>query len=223
MVAVGAALDSGLGVVKIVAAGLAWLSLSLLTLGVGYLGWPRVAFRKDPVRGRVAVSSKVVMLPYLLFSGLVWHLLRAFSPEEPWCEVAPGIVVGRRLLGGEYPARIATIVDLTAEMDERRPAGYAGGYFNVPILDAASLPPDDLQQLAARIAALPRPIYLHCAQGHGRTAMVTAAVLLASGEAKSPQEALDRITARRPLAQPNARQRRSVLALGEETGKRLEE
>jgi protein-tyrosine phosphatase len=41
-------------------------------------------------------------------------------------------------------------------------------------------------------------IYIHCAQGHGRTGMFAAAVLLSSGQAATPEEALRLVTSARP-------------------------
>ncbi len=193
---------------------LAWPALSFLVLGAAYLlGSPSVAFSKDPVSGRLALSSRVLMLPYILPATAIWHLMRWVSREPAHGLLTPGVHIGRRLLPSEYPVGIRTVVDLTVEFDERFPPGREHGYFNARLLDGAAISPQTLRDLATEIAALPGPLYLHCAAGHGRTSMVAAALLLELGRAASPLDALDQVAACRPRARPRRIQRESVLAL----------
>lgn len=198
---------------SVAAFALGWPAVDFLLLGLAYLGRRDLVFSKDPVNGRLALWSKVLLAPYLIMTAALWHLIRLISREPAHGLLAPGVFVGRRLLPSEYPAGILTIVDLTAEIDELRPSAGEHRYHSVPLLDGAALPPGELREVAARIAALPRPVYVHCAQGHGRTAMVAAALLLALGHVSSPSQALARVAVCRPGAKPNRAQRNSVLAL----------
>lgn len=87
------------------------------------------------------------------------------------------------------------VVDLTCEFAESDDVMRGRSYLLRPILDAAALPSVQLQAIADEIKILPGPVYIHCAQGHGRTGMVAAAVLLASGRAATADSALAQVCA----------------------------
>lgn len=186
--------------VDVTGAPLVWFGLAMLAVGASY-GFPQhiSIFRKS--QGRLDIVRKLFLLPYLVPFYSIWHLLRLTLPEPPFAEVAPGFFIGRRLLLREYPP-IKTLVDLTAELDEQIPSN--ADLFAFPILDGAPAPPAVLKEMARKIASSPMPIYLHCAQGHGRTSMVAAAVLIELGVVQSVPEALERIRMVRPGAKPNA-------------------
>ncbi|TWU44827.1 hypothetical protein Poly51_58930 [Rubripirellula tenax] len=54
---------------------------------------------------------------------------------------------------------------------------------------------------------MPKPVLIHCAQGHGRTGLVAAAVLIVSGEAQTAADAIAIIQAVRPGVELNKAQR----------------
>jgi protein-tyrosine phosphatase len=66
------------------------------------------------------------------------------------------------------------------------------------VLDGHVPPLAELVAFARRLAAQPGVIYLHCAQGHGRSALVAACVLIARGAADGPDDAMRIIRAARP-------------------------
>ena len=140
---------------------------------------------------------------------ITWHFLRKTSSEAPFAELATGIFIGRRLLPTEYPP-ITTLVDLTAEFDEHVPNGVS--LLALPILDGAPAEPSTLREMAKKIEASAMPIYIHCAQGHGRTSMVAAAVLLELRVAPNVPSALSMISKVRPGAKPNKAQRLALMA-----------
>lgn len=71
-----------------------------------------------------------------------------------------------------------------------------------------------LQQRAAG-----RPVYVHCAHGHGRSTVVLCAALVASGHADTFQEAFDDVKALRPRVKLNYRQRRTLVEWAERRSK----
>ena len=120
---------------------------------------------------------------------LVWHLFRLVDRERCCHEVAPGLWLGRRPFVRELPPGIALVVDLTAEF--AAPTGIRHGreYLCVPTLDATA--PDEcaLRQTIERILAHKGPVYVHCAQGRGRSALVAAGVLVQRGLALDATQA----------------------------------
>lgn len=140
---------------------------------------------------------------------VIWHFLRKTSSEAPFAELTTGVFIGRRLLMTEYPP-ITTLVDLTAEFDEHVPNG--ANLIAFPILDGAPAETTTLWEMAGKIGASARPIYIHCAQGHGRTSMVAAALLLELRVASNVLSALDMISKVRPGAAPNKAQRHALMA-----------
>lgn len=176
---------------------LGWCALSLTLAGVAYLGFPRQVFAKDGETGRIPLGRKLALLPFLLLTWGTWHALRVLGREPAWNELGEGVFLGRRLLPGEYPEGVRTVVDLTWELEERLPPG-AVRYVHWPILDAAGVAPGELRAFAEQLLAEAHPLYLHCAQGHGRTGMVAAALLLARDPGETAAGALARVRAARP-------------------------
>ena len=90
----------------------------------------------------------------------------------------------------------------------------------LPVLDGMAPDPEALKQVAQSLAAEERTIYVHCAEGHGRTAMIAAALLLARGDARDATEAVSKVQRVRPLARLSATQAATVdaLATGPEPG-----
>ncbi len=107
------------------------------------------------------------------------------------------------------------MVDLTAEFPESSRIRQGRTYRAFPILDGSSSTPAALEQLAHEILELPGDVYIHCAEGHGRTALVATSLLLARGDVQSASEAVAWVLERRPLARMNATQRRAVYDVAE--------
>ncbi|MFY2559393.1 tyrosine-protein phosphatase [Corallococcus terminator] len=193
--------------------GLLWPALSFSLVAVAYAGAGPAVFGKR-ADGRMQPWALVVLLPYLLMTWATWRLARRLSRESVHDEVAPGIVIGRRLLAGELPEGTRTVVDLTSEFIEPEGIRSVEHYVCLPILDATA---PSIERLASHLeswAALPTPLYIHCAQGHGRTGMVAAAVLMARGLAPDARQALAMVQKARPGVRLSAAQGAAVEALG---------
>lgn len=125
--------------------------------------------------------------------------------------MADGVLIGRRLLSSELPAGTATVVDLTSEFPEPTSLRSVPNYIAAPMLDASVLPPQSLANLASQIATAKLPVYIHCAQGHGRTSLIASLVLLARGDADTPEAAIKLVHSARPLVGLNAEQRAALM------------
>ncbi len=200
---VGAAILGGLAWV------LVWPGLAFLVVAVAYATGDARLFGKTS-HPALRTVLRVVLLPYLGLAAFVWHILRLFDRRPAYAWLASDLCVGRRLLPDEYPPAIASIADLTCEFTERLPRNRQVEYRTFPILDGGTVREDALRAMASEIAKLPRPVYLHCAQGHGRSAMVGAALLLDLGLAATPEQAVAKIRAARPGGSMTRRQRAVV-------------
>ncbi len=110
---------------------LLWGSLALGVVGLGYVGvGPRI-FGKSP-DGRMRPLNVLVLAPYLLPTWSLWHLSRALRREAPFNQLVEGITIGRRLLPGEYPEEIESVVDLTAEFPESFRIRQGRIYLGIP-------------------------------------------------------------------------------------------
>ncbi|MDC0711207.1 tyrosine-protein phosphatase [Stigmatella sp. ncwal1] len=191
---------------------LLWPALSLLLVALAYAGAGARIFGKQP-DGTLRLPALVALLPYLLLTWGVWHLARVFSREPPYAEVVPGLFIGRRLLPGELPPHISTVLDLTAEFIEPRDVREACRYRALPILDASTLPLASVVPVLRELAGLAQPLYVHCAQGHGRTGMIAAALLVARRQAPDVPTALALVQRARPGVRLSRAQTEALKAL----------
>jgi protein-tyrosine phosphatase len=172
-----------------------WFALSCFALSAGYAGLGPRVFGKRP-DGRLPLWSRILHLPYMLYSECVWQLVRLFNGENPTDAVSAELVVGRRLRPGELPTGVVNYVDLTAETEDPASIRTSTNYINLPILDA-SVPSSDA--LHAAVAQLkPGPTFAHCAQGHGRTGLFALALLAERGRIGSFEEGMAQLKSVRP-------------------------
>ena len=125
---------------------LLWGSLALAVVGLGYVGVGSRIFGKSS-DGRMRPLNVLVLAPYLLPTWSLWHLSRALRREAPFDELVEGITIGRRLLPGEYPEGIESVVDLTAEFPESSRIRQGRTYRAFPILDGSRSTRAALEQL----------------------------------------------------------------------------
>jgi protein-tyrosine phosphatase len=98
------------------------------------------------------------------------------------------------------------VVDMSAEFPARASVA-ALDYVCLPTLDLTSPAPMPFAALAARISCLPGPVLVHCGVGHARAAMMTAAILLCRGIARTAPEAVSMLKAARPRVRLRRSQR----------------
>jgi protein-tyrosine phosphatase len=175
----------------------AWPGVSFALVALAYLGLGPGVFGKR-ASGSLAWWSTLLLLPYLLLTWLTWHLVRRLTREDCYNEVAPGIFVGRRPLPGELPPEVSLLVDLTAEFPAHPQVRAGREYLAAPMLDAGIASEAAFRKLVEHVARWKGPVYIHCAQGHGRAGTVAAAVLVAKGLHSTPEAAVDALRQVRP-------------------------
>jgi len=148
--------------------------------------------------GKLGVINKMALLPYLAYVWLTWHMINIIRRERAYDRLTPDLIIGRRTR--LVPDTVQSVVDLTCEFEEYDDVLEKRVYFSFPILDGCPPNPIDFWQVVDRIANLPCPIYVHCAEGHGRTCTIAAALLLHRKCAEGLKEALYLIQSVRPQA-----------------------
>ena len=194
---------------------LVWPGISLTLVGLAYLRLGPAVFGKK-ADGTMAWYSFVPLLPYLLAAWAVWHVARILGREDCYNQVAPGLFVGRRPRSHELPSEVSLVVDLAAEFIECRAVRTGRRYLSVPMLDTGILDDDAFLALVREVADWPGPVYIHCAQGHGRTGTVAAAVLLAKRDCDSVDAAIARLRAARPRLAMGKAQLQFVRRIGDQ-------
>lgn len=191
----------------------AWLlfypAVSFGVVAAAYLFSAPAVFGKR-IDGQRSILGTLLVLPYVLYVGAVWHLIRVLSREPKLHWLSDDLAISRRLLHHELPEQIASVVDLTCEFTEPTHRWNLRSYTCYPMLDGSAVTVDELRGLAIEINDMPKPVLIHCAQGHGRTGMVAAAVLLVSRQAGTAAEAIAMVKSARPGVELN-REQRSVL------------
>jgi len=198
-----AAFVAGAIVYPSIAIFLIWAAISFGCVALGYAGIGARVFRKR-ADGRIPWPIKIVLLPYLFYTWIVWHLYRLVSREEAYNRIDDDLVVGRRLLTSEVPDGFDHYVDLTAEFEDPAPIRSKDSYRSFPILDA-SVPSFTELESAAESAKNGRT-YIHCAQGHGRTGLFALALLVQRGRISSVKEGVDLLQRLRPAINLNREQ-----------------
>jgi protein-tyrosine phosphatase len=164
--------------------------------------------------GRLHPASTLVLAPFHVMNWLSLALFRAVG-GVPYCEVAPDLLLGRRLTTREATNLcVDNVLDLTAEFSECS-ALRGRRYHTVAMLDGTA--PSDVQLREAvewlRDAMSRGRTYVHCALGHGRSATVVAGYLLATGQAANVADAIVQVQARRPGVKPTTGQRLALARL----------
>jgi len=132
---------------------LLWPAISFGAVASAYFGLGPRVFGKRP-NGTLSVISVAILLPYLLYLWVIWHVMRFVSREPPYNVLPSGVLIGRRLLSGELPSDANVVVDLTCEFPEPHGVRNAGRYISYPMLDASSSDPQTLIRLVRDLASI---------------------------------------------------------------------
>jgi protein-tyrosine phosphatase len=104
------------------------------------------------------------------------------------------------------------VLDLTVEWAEVPSLRSPGTYRLLAVLDGTAPTAEQLAEAVAWLRARTKEgtVLVHCALGHGRSACVVVAYLLAEGKHSTPREAEAFLRRLRPGVRLNAAQRRAV-------------
>lgn len=176
----------------------AWPGLSFVAVGAAYL-LSRPGLLGKRADGRLASIALPYTLPFVLFAWSAWHVRRWVGYRNPVAaEIAPGVWLGRRAGARELPPGVTTVVDLTAEFWEPRGVARDRCYVCVPTLDTLATDDAQFRQALDAVLAAKPAVFIHCAQGHGRSAALAAAVLIRRGLAADVDEAEKMLRRLRP-------------------------
>ena len=178
---------------------LLWPAANFLVLGIAYATEKHRIFGKR-ADGTLATINVLFLLPYYLLLWSFWHVMRVLQNERVYDELEEKIVIGRRLFAKELPENIETVVDLTCEFCEQKSITQKYHYRCFPILDGSITEVSSFAEFACEIAKSEQRIYIHCAQGHGRTSMFTCLLLIAQKKYNNVDEAMAFIQQKRPRA-----------------------
>lgn len=172
-----------------------WLAIDMVALGVAY-AWRDASVFGKHADGSLSPERVLFFLPYLLFTWGIWRMC-LWLPEPKTHQINDKLTVGRRLVGHERPDGITTVLDMTAEFAE--PVAVRNGvkYIVLPTLDAFA---PSVEALIATLREL-KPdehVFIHCAQGHGRTGLAAIGLLLHRGVVKEIDEGLSLLRNIRP-------------------------
>ncbi|MEM9067623.1 MAG: hypothetical protein AAGE52_03930 [Myxococcota bacterium] len=186
---------------------LAWCALAAGVVALGYLGLGPGVFGKSPAGTRAPWAS-VLLAPYFGGVAIARWLQRTITGEDAYNLVAPGLYVGRLVDTKGLPDDVALVVDLTAELTEPVQTRTRLEYRCLPTLDGTAPPADALRAFALPLEDEPRPIYIHCAAGHGRAAMLASIVLVRRGHADDTRGAEQHMRKVRPKVRMTGQQHR---------------
>jgi protein-tyrosine phosphatase len=186
---------------------LIWMGIDFGILSFAYLvNTPHVFAKKR--NGLLPLWSRILFLPYRVYSWLVWSAWRSVTNEDAINRITNDLTVGRMHQNSEVRGEFENYVDLTAEFQEAPMARTQPGYISLPILDGSAPSPAALWKTIRSLK--PGRTFVHCAQGHGRTGLFALALLLNSKAAASVDEALTLIRRSRPGIHLNRRQRQCL-------------
>ncbi len=155
--------------------------------------------------GTLSPAAEWCLLPVLLVAA--WIQRRWLRRQPAWREVAPGVLLGRKLNARESASLIGegelAVLDLTAESNAPAAFRERARYRNLPLLDLVPPRPEHLREALAFLReqrAADRRVFVHCQLGLQRSAWIAAHWLVESGEATDLDAARAKIRALEPLA-----------------------
>ncbi|MBI1247236.1 hypothetical protein GC197_05250 [bacterium] len=182
-----------------------WFAVAFETVAVSYFLSTPVLFGKRSDGSR-QWWAWLLLLPYLVFVHAAWTMQLLFERSAPMHRLGSSVIMARRLRPREIPSDVTAVLDLTCEFLDPIQIRSRDGYHTEPTLDAGGMDVERALYWAKLARELEGPILVHCANGSGRTGHVVAIWLIAWGMADSPEDAIQKVQAARPVVRLNRRQ-----------------
>lgn len=184
----------------------------------------RESGRMDPVRYCLGASYQLGIQTKL-------YLERTYGDEPVYNEIIPTVYLGgwpsgveslpailrsdsRRRTRATSRKKIA-VIDVTCELPCKI-RHVIDAYHLVPVWDSHAPQVDQITRAVEWAIPYAQDdeyiLYIHCAHGHGRSATVLGAILIAMGVAQDVDGALECMKKHRPLVRLNSRQRDALVA-----------
>ena len=179
---------------------LLWIFANLMTLAIAYfLNKPEYVLGKNE-HGKIKPLSLFLNLPWLVFTWTCFKLQIILSKEDFSNQIyGTNIWISRRPTNSDDLSQFDLIIDLTAEFPCDR---FKGQYLSYPNLDGHIL-----NSLPNKLTIdKEQRTLIHCANGHGRSALFTSLLMVELNYSKKPEDSLQSIFKSRPLALPNKTQ-----------------
>ena len=174
-----------------------WFTAVAAVLYISYRDNDFACFFKDE-KGRMPVFVAGFYVPYLVPLWIRRLFITVWLRERAYDKLCDGVWIGRRpLKSADMPGEVTVCVDLVAEFPSSGfERAWSGTYVSFPVLEASVRSCEDLK---ACIDSLPEgAIYIHCAQGHGRTGFFACALLLRRGIVQTLPQAEALLATSRP-------------------------
>ena len=187
--------------------------------------WP--GFWLKRADGRLNPLSYLLFLPLHLLNRLSFFLISRTSGERPADRIAENIWLGRRLTSAEaaviFGDSAVAVLDFTSEFQECSRL-LSGQYLCLPTIDHTPPTQTALQAGAAFITAHFRegPVFVHCALGHGRSAIAVAAWLLQNDPKLEVDAAIRQLRSIRSGVRLNGEQREALKTFAQNARKTKE-
>ena len=176
-----------------------WPAFAFGVGAFGYGGFGAGIYHKRD--GQLTWRTKALLGPLLAVQWLSWIYYRRHSAR--WDQVTPRVWIGALPTEEDAHAAVAAgvtaVLDLTVEFSETDAFGTIR-YHHLPVLDLTAPTPAQLAEAAQFIEreAAQGIVFIHCKAGYSRTAGAVGAWLLGTGQARSVEEVVARLTAVRP-------------------------
>lgn len=189
---------------------LVWPAVSLVIVGAGYV-WLGARVTGKRADGTFAWHVALPVVPYLGVAQMAWYAVRVLGDEDVYNEISQGLFLGRRVQHWEMPARVGLVIDMTAEFIEPPEVRRGRAYLCLPTLDGGVPQPHALADLVQQALRVPGNVFVHCAAGHGRSAMALAVLMVARGLVRDVDAAIEQMNRVRPRVRLRTSQRRVAL------------
>lgn len=165
-------------------------------LGVKLIG-------KSKKTGEIPFLRIVILFPYFMLAWGWWYFRQTIllrGKENPYDLVSKDIYVGRYPLWypKEFPQTVKHVIDVTGEFPGIQEIQFNRTYLCCRGMDMQLPSKEDLATIAIEASKLEGEIYIHCANGHGRSASLAALIMVLRGNVTNVEEAFTVMQKARP-------------------------